>query len=232
VQNKNPDVITIQQVVNKALSTLLQTPTECFASGRTDTGVHATHQIVQFDIDKEQNLHRWTIKLNSLLPSDVVVNSIRRVKSDVSVRFDAISRTYQYKVSLERNPFLVERAMFVFKPIDMEKMNVAAQILFRHEDFESFSKVHTDVNHFICQILEANWKMEDDILHFTITANRFLRGMVRTIVGTLLDVGSGKTSHEQFEKIILDRDRKKAGHAVSPFGLYLTKINYPPDIYT
>lgn len=231
VQNKNDDVITVQQVLNKALSVMLRVPMECLASGRTDTGVHATHQVVHFDIEKEQDLSRWIIKLNSLLPDDVVANWIRPVKPEASARFDATSRTYHYKVSTVRNPFLVERALLVFKPLDVDKMNDACQVLFKHTDFESFSKVHTDVNNFNCTITEAFWKQTGTDIQFTITANRFLRGMVRAIVGTLLDVGIGKLTIDQFEQIILNRDRKKAGHSVSPFGLYLVNIEYPEDVY-
>ncbi len=231
VQNNNQDVTTVQQMVNQALSTMLRVPIECLASGRTDTGVHATHQVVHFDIEKEQDLSRWIIRLNSLLPNDVVANWVRPVKQEANARFDAFSRTYHYKVSAVRNPFLVERVLLVFKPLDLEKMNQAAQILFKHADFESFSKVHTDVNHFNCTITEAHWQQEDDLLIFTISANRFLRGMVRTIVGTLIDVGSGKTSLVQFEQIILDRNRKKAGHAVAPYGLYLAKVEYPEEVF-
>jgi tRNA pseudouridine38-40 synthase len=231
VQNKNPNVTTIQQVLSKALSTVLRKETECFASGRTDAGVHATHQIVQFDTIEPIQLHRWVIKLNSLLPHDIVANKVLPVRLEASARFDAESRTYLYKISTERNPFLVERALFVYKPIDLNLMNEATKILFQHEDFEAFSKVHTDVNHFICHIKKAEWTHEGELLCFTIQANRFLRGMVRTIVGTLLDIGAGKTSLKEFEAIILQRDRKKAGHAVSPSGLYLTNVEYPPNIY-
>jgi len=231
VQNKNNDVITIQQVVNQALSTMLREPIECLASGRTDAGVHATHQVVQFDIQKEQNLDRWIIKLNSLLPNDVVANWIRPVHPESNARFDAISRTYHYKVSTVRNPFLHERALLVFKSLDIEKMNQAAQILFKHEDFQSFSRVHTDVNNFFCTISEAFWQQEGTDIQFTISANRFLRGMVRAIVGTLLDVGTGKITILEFEQIIRDKDRTKAGHSVSPFGLYLVTVEYPDSVY-
>ena len=230
-QNNNQDVKTVQQFVNQALSTMLREPIECLASGRTDAGVHATHQVVHFDIDKEQDLSRWIIRLNSLLPNDVVANWVRPVKPEANARFDAFSRTYHYKVSAVRNPFQHERMLLVFKPLDIEKMNQAAQILFKHEDFESFSRVHTDVNNFNCTISEANWKLENELLIFTISANRFLRGMVRAIVGTLLDVGTGKSTLEDFEQIILKRDRTKAGHSVSPFGLYLAKVEYPEDVY-
>lgn len=227
------NAIGIQQLLNEALGTILKVPTECYASGRTDAGVHALQQIVQFDTEQKIDPYRWLLQLNALLPRDVVANSARVVKDDASARFNANYRTYYYKISQRANPFLLERALFYYKPLDMNAMNMAAQILFKHKDFESFSKVHTDVNNFDCTINKAKWKQyeEENLLVFTITANRFLRGMVRTIVGTLMEVGKGEMSLEQFEEIILAKDRKKAGQAVAASGLYLAKVEYPEDIY-
>lgn len=205
---------------------------ECFASGRTDAGVHALQQIVQFDSEIDIDPFRWLLQLNGLLPNTIVANSVRKVKNDASARFDAFYRTYYYKVSQKRNPFLTERALYYYKPLDIDKMNQAANILLKHEDFQCFSKVHTDVSHFICHINKAKWKQhEDDVLVFTITANRFLRGMVRAIVGTLMEVGKEEINLAQFEEIILSKDRKKAGSSVLACGLYLAKVEYPEDIY-
>ena len=200
------NAIGIQQVLNEKLSVLLRENTTCFASGRTDAGVHAIQQIVQFDSSLEIDAYSWLLKLNSILPNDVVANNIVQVKPDASARFDAISRTYHYKISQKRNPFLLKRALFIYKELDVDKINDAAKQLLLHTDFESFSKVHTDVNHFHCTILQANLKPDDDILLFTIKANRFLRGMVRTIVGTLIDVGLNKIDTQDFENIILKKD--------------------------
>ena len=225
------NAIGIQQVLNEKLSVLLRESITCFASGRTDAGVHAVQQIVQFDTELEINAYSWLPKLNSLLPKDVVANSVVRVINEASARFGAISRTYHYKISQKRNPFLIERALFIYKELDINKINEAAKQLLLHTDFESFSKVHTDVNHFHCTITEANLNQEQDILLFTIKANRFLRGMVRTIVGTLIDVGLNKTSLQDFENIILKRDRKLAGQSVSADGLYLFKVEYPESVY-
>ncbi len=222
----------IQQVLSDVLTILLKAPTECQASGRTDAGVHAIQQIVQFDSEMEIEPYRWLLQVNALLPKAISVNNIRKVHDGTSARFDAQYRTYYYKLSTKNNPFLVERALFYFKPLDVDKMNMAAQLLLKHTNYQSFSKVHTDVAHFECKINKAKWKMnEDQVLVFTITANRFLRGMVRTIVGTLLEIGKGNMDMEQFEEIILSRDRKRAGEAVSPFGLYLAKVEYPESIY-
>ncbi len=221
----------IQQVLNEKLTVLLREDITCFASGRTDAGVHAVQQIVQFDTALEIDAYSWLLKLNSILPNDVVANNIVKVKSDASARFDAFSRTYHYKISQKRNPFLLDRALFIYKELDVIKINEAAKQLLLHTDFEAFSKVHTDVNHFHCTITEANLKPVDDILLFTIKANRFLRGMVRTIVGTLIDVGLNKINNRDFENIILKKDRKLAGQSVSANGLYLFKVEYPESVY-
>ncbi|MBC7390521.1 MAG: tRNA pseudouridine(38-40) synthase TruA [Opitutaceae bacterium] len=221
----------IQQVLNEKLSVLLREKITCFASGRTDSGVHAIQQIVQFDTDLEIDAYSWLLKLNSILPNDVVANSIVKVKPDASARFDAISRTYHYKISQKRNPFLLERALFIYKELDLNKINEAANQLLLHTDFEAFSKVHTDVNHFHCTISEATLKPNDEILLFTIKANRFLRGMVRTIVGTLIDVGLNKINARDFENVILKKDRKLAGQSVSADGLYLFHVEYPESVY-
>jgi tRNA pseudouridine38-40 synthase len=222
----------IQEILNNALTILLKHPTECFASGRTDAGVHALQQIVQFDTETELEPFRWLLQLNALLPNEIVANTIKKVKPETSARFDAQYRTYYYKLSPHRNPFLINRVLFLYKELDVDKMNLAAQLLLKHADFQCFSKVHTDVNHFNCQINKAKWKEhEDGLLVFTITANRFLRGMVRAIVGTLLEVGKGKMSIEEFEDVILSKDRKKAGSSVSANGLYLAKVEYRVDIF-
>lgn len=221
----------IQEVVSKALTTLLRQPTECFASGRTDAGVHALQQIVQFDTEQEIDPFRWLLQLNSLLPNDIVANGIRKVKLGTSARFDAVSRTYYYKVSPKRNPFLQERVLYLFKPLDVQRMNEAAHLLLQHEDFEAFSKVHTDVSHFRCQITKAVWEEREDLLVFTICANRFLRGMVRAIVGTLVDVGMGKITVDQLVAILESKDRRRAGQSVSADGLYLARVDYPEEVY-
>ena len=221
----------IQQVLNEKLSVLLRTGTTCFASGRTDAGVHAIQQIVQFDSEEEIDPFRWLLKLNSLLPKEIVANDLRKVKEEASARFDALSRSYIYKIAQKRNPFLHERALFLYKELDVEKINEAASKLLLHEDFESFSKVHTDVNHFRCKITEARIEKEENVLIFTISANRFLRGMVRAIVGTLIEVGLRKITVDEFERIIQEKDRKKAGQSVSADGLYLFRVHYPNEIY-
>ncbi|MFZ6001684.1 MAG: tRNA pseudouridine(38-40) synthase TruA [Bacteroidota bacterium] len=221
----------IQQLVEKALSTILRTPTAIVGSGRTDTGVHCVQQFFHADIEKEFEVEKLILQLNSFLPADVAIRSIRQIKPDASARYDAVERTYEYHITQVKNPILVERAFFYFKEVDVPTMNRAAALLVGTHDFQCFSKVHTDVNHFMCDLKKAQWNQKDDLLVFTITANRFLRGMVRAVVGTLLDVGTGKTSVAEFQKILKAKDRKKAGMNVPSEGLYLMKVKYPEKIF-
>jgi tRNA pseudouridine38-40 synthase len=221
----------VQAVVENALSKLLQTEIKIVGSGRTDTGVHCEQQYFHTDIEKDFDISVLLIKVNSFLPKDMAIKSIRKVKPDASARYDAYERTYRYQITRVKNPFLEELAWHYFKNIDVQTMNRAAALLVGEHDFACFSKVKTDVNHFICTIKKAQWKEEGEMLYFTITANRFLRGMVRAVVGTLLDVGSGKTSMKEFQSIISSKDRKKAGANVPPQGLFLTNVKYHSGIF-
>lgn len=221
----------VQAVVEDALSKLLRTEIAVVGSGRTDTGVHCERQFFHADIEKDFDTRSLIVKLNSFLPRDVAIRSIRPVKPTASARYDAISRTYRYQITREKNPFLEDLAWHFFKEVDVVAMNRAASILVGEHDFECFSKVKTDVNHFLCNIKKAEWVEDKKMLIFTITANRFLRGMVRAIVGTLLDVGTGKISIKDFQHIVHSRDRKKAGPNVPPQGLYLTDVKYPASIF-
>ena len=221
----------VQTVVEDALSKLLREPVKIVGSGRTDTGVHCEQQYFHADIEKEFETETLLMKLNAFLPKDIFIPSIRKVKPDASARYGALERTYRYEITREKNPFLDGLAWHFFKTIDVDAMNKAAAMLLGEHDFECFSKVKTDVNHFLCDIKKATWKEEGEMLLFTITANRFLRGMVRAIVGTLLDVGTGKSSLKDFQHILESRDRKKAGANVPAQGLYLTKVKYPAEIF-
>jgi tRNA pseudouridine38-40 synthase len=221
----------VQTVIEDALSKILRTNLEITGSGRTDTGVHCEQQFFHVDLEREPELPHFLVKLNSFLPRGIVIKSIRKVKPEAHARYDAIERTYHYRITRTKNPFLEGLALHYFKNIDVNLMNEAAKLMIGEHDFESFSKVKTDVNHFICDIKKASWKEENERLEFTISANRFLRGMVRAVVGTLLDVGSGKISVVEFRKILDSRDRKKAGANVPPHGLYLSKVKYPSKIF-
>ena len=221
-----PDAISVQEKINNALSTVYQKDIQIVGAGRTDTGVHASQMFAHFDIDKliDDNLE---FKLNSILPNDIFIKAIFLVDDEKHARFDALSRSYEYKIWLGRNPFLLDFSWQIHsqKP-NVTLMNEAAKLLLDHEDFESFSKVKTNVHTFNCNVTEAFWVQKDNQLTFHISANRFLRNMVRAIVGTLLDVGLEKISISDFKKIIESKNRSNAGLSVPAKGLFLTQIKY------
>ncbi|WP_026994490.1 tRNA pseudouridine(38-40) synthase TruA [Flectobacillus major] len=223
------NALSVQEEIEKGLSTLLKTKIGISGSSRTDAGVHAYRQIAHFDRETPiSDTHQLVYRLNKILPQDIVVKQIYQVPSDYHCRFEAISRKYEYRIIRKKSPFYQHIAYQFEMDLDIEKMNQAAQVLFNHIDFECFSKLHTDVKTFNCTILEAEWKQEkDDLWVFHIKANRFLRGMVRAIVGTLLEVGLGKLSVEGFEEVILQKNRQKAGRSVPAQGLFLMEVNYP-----
>ncbi|MDR0660705.1 MAG: tRNA pseudouridine(38-40) synthase TruA [Prevotellaceae bacterium] len=224
----------VQAELNKALFTYLREPIETIGAGRTDTGVHAKFYLAHFDsMNKEldSNIPHLLYKLNCLLPEDISVFGLKKMHSDAHARFDATARTYKYYICKTKNPFFNEFAYSLYIPLDINAMNKAAQLLFGYTDFTSFSKLHTDVKTNNCKITFAEWTEEaDNTLVFTITADRFLRNMVRAIVGSLLDVGKGKISIEEFRKIIEQKDRGKTGMSAPAKGLFLTNISYPYDI--
>ena len=222
-----PNAASVQETLNKALSTLLHTEINIMGAGRTDTGVHAREMYAHFDYDSFIDSEKLVYKLNSYLPKDIVVYTIFQVADEAHCRFDATKRTYEYHLNSFKDAFLDEQSWYVNKKLDVDLMNEAAKILLNHTDFQCFSKVNTDVNTFDCTIFEAYWKKENDHLVFTISANRFLRNMVRAIVGTMVNVGLNKISVADVEDIILSKSRKKAGFSVPAHGLYLTKIVYP-----
>ena len=196
-------------------------------AGRTDTGVHAKEMYAHFDFEASIDIPNLVHKLNSFLPKDIVIYDIIPVHDDAHTRFDATKRTYEYHIHQFKNPFVDELSWYFHQPLDIDLMNEAAKLLFNYTDFECFSKVNTDVNTFDCTIFEANWKRgENDQLVFIISANRFLRNMVRSIVGTLVNIGLHKITIEDFAQIIESKSRDKAGFSVPAHGLYLTQITY------
>jgi len=225
------NVQTVQGELNKVLSLLLKTPIETIGSGRTDTGVHCQKQFVHFDTENLIDIENLVYKLNKILSKSISINSLRIVKTEAHARFDALSRSYEYHIITKKSPFLNGLTYYYPTELDIEKMNHAAFFLLQYTDFEAFSKVKTDVKTFNCTIIEAKWTQKNDRLVFQITANRFLRGMVRAIVGTLLDVGRNKISIYDFENIIKSKNRTKAGRAVPPEGLFLVDVVYPSDIF-
>ena len=223
---QQPNASSVQETLNKALSTVLNRTIDCMGAGRTDTGVHATQMYAHFDCDELQNTTSIIHKLNSFLPQDIVVHNLIQVHNDAHARFDATKRTYEYHIHSFKNAFLQNKSWYFHQKLTIDLMNEACKILFNHTDFQCFSKVHTDVNTFDCKIYEAFWKEENANLIFTISADRFLRNMVRAIVGTMVNVGLEKITLDEFQTIIESKDRKKAGFSVPAHGLYLTEIKY------
>ena len=220
----------VQSCLEDALSILFSKPISIVGAGRTDAGVHAHQLFAHVDIDEhiDQDL---MFRLNKLLPKEIAVNNIITVSQDAHARFDAVSRTYRYLINKQKNPFLQKRSYHFAKPLDLDLMNQAAKILIDHEDFKCFSKSRTDVKTYVCDVQEAYWQQNGSELAFYIQANRFLRNMVRAIVGTLIEVGLRKISISDFEAILKSRDRSKAGYSVPAHGLYLEKVNYPKHIF-
>jgi tRNA pseudouridine38-40 synthase len=221
-----PDSNSVQETLNKALSLLLKTDIDLIGAGRTDTGVHAKQMFAHFDFENEVDIPQLIHKLNSFLPKDIAILNIQKVSDEAHARFDATKRTYEYHIHTIKDVFQNEGSYQFQLPLDIDKMNDACELLFKHNDFECFSKVNTDVHTFNCVIFEANWKKNGNKLVFTISADRFLRNMVRAIVGTMINIGIGKISLADFEKIIDSKDRSQAGFSVPAHGLYLTKIEY------
>ena len=225
-----PNGISVQEVLNKALSTLLREPIEVTGAGRTDAGVNASLMVAHFDTTKEVD-EQLVYRLNKFVPADIAIHQIIPVKDDAHARFSATSRTYIYYILTEKSPFEPYTYRFPL-PLDFDKMNEAAQTLFEYTDFTSFSKLHTDVKTNNCRITYARWEQVSPIKwQFTITADRFLRNMVRAIVGTLLDVGRGVLTIQQFREIIEKKDRCSAGTSVPGNALFLSGITYPEDIF-
>ncbi|MDP4271900.1 MAG: tRNA pseudouridine(38-40) synthase TruA [Bacteroidota bacterium] len=226
-----PNGITVQEELEKALSTILRHPVSITGAGRTDTGVHAALMVAHFDtevpLDDPAQLGE---KLNRMLPRDIAISTIRPVKPDAHARFDATSRTYKYYVTDKKDVFRGELACKIHGKMDFAKMNEAAKILFEYTDFTSFSKLHTDVKTNNCRMMQAEWKEENGQWVFTIQADRFLRNMVRAVVGTLFEVGRGKINIEGFRRVIEQKDRCKAGTSAPAHALFLVDIEYPREI--
>ena len=227
-----PNAATIQETLEKALSTILKEKNEIVGAGRTDTGDHAKLFYTHFDSTKKElgKDKKVLFQLNGILPKDLAVYKIFAVPDDTHARFDALYRTYEYHIHTRKDPFLDDYSCFLYGNLDIEKMNRAAELLSDYTDFTSFSKLHTDVQTNDCKIIQAEWKKENHRLIFTIKADRFLRGMVRAIVGTMLDLGLDKICLAEFCKIIEDKDRSKAGYSIPAHGLSLVHIEYPKGL--
>jgi tRNA pseudouridine38-40 synthase len=231
-----PNASSVQESLNKAFSIILNSEINVMGAGRTDTGVHAKEMYAHFDFQTPFDIPSTIHKLNSFLPKDIVLYDIIPLHDDAHCRFDATKRTYEYHINTYKDVFIHDQSWYFHQKLDLDLMNEAAAILLKHTDFQSFSKVNTDVNTFDCTIFEAYWtrggseqsgaKQKNNTIIFTISANRFLRNMVRSIVGTLINIGIHKITLSDFEKIIESKNREKAGFSVPAHGLYLTKIEY------
>ena len=227
-----PNGESVKECLMKSLSTFLTREVEVVGAGRTDAGVHASLMVAHFDNEEELEPSAVTEKLNRLLPPDISVYKVCKVRSDAHARFDATARMYKYYVTTAKYPFNRHYRCRIYGSLDFDRMNEAAHTLFDYSDFTSFSKLHTDVKTNLCKIMQARWTQEDDTTWvFTIQADRFLRNMVRAIVGTLIEVGRGKLSVDGFREIIEQKDRCKAGTSVPGHALFLVNVDYPPEIF-
>ena len=225
---KQPNGITIEEVLETAMSNVLGKDINLIGCGRTDTGVNAKNFYAHFDYDKleQEDIDFLVNKLNSYLSNDIRIFDILPVKENCNARFDAISRTYKYYISKTKQPFNQDFSYFIPYSLDIEKMNTAAKILYQYDDFSCFFKSHTQTNNNNCKIMYIKWEEKKDYIIFTIKANRFLRNMVRAIVGTLLEVGKGKIEVEDVSKIIESKNRSEAGISVPAKALFLEEIEY------
>jgi len=228
---KQNNSLGVQQLVEEAMSKVLRTEIELTGSSRTDTGVHAEQQFAHFDFAEIPDTEQLVYNINGLIPFDIAVRRIFAVPDDVNSRFAATHRRYEYRITRSKNPFLINQVYMLRAELNVAAMNEAAALLLKYDDFESFCKLHTNVNNFRCAISEAFWRQNGEFLIFSVKSNRFLRGMVRALVGTLLEVGKGKKTVSDFEKVIQSKDRKKAGAQAPAEGLFLVEVGYPESLF-
>lgn len=224
-----PNADTVQHQINLAFSTILNEEINVLGAGRTDTGVHAKKMIAHFDTNQTIDFEKFKYRINGFLKNDISLNDIYKVKEDAHARFSAISRTYEYRVSRTKNPFSVN-SYFLLRDLDFQSMKKACKFLHGSHDYTSFAKLHSENYTNNCEVYIANWKEDENLLIFTIKANRFLRNMVRAIVGTLIEIGEGKISFSDIETILMSKDRANAGYSVPANGLSLIDIEYPKEI--
>lgn len=231
---RQPDAPSVQQALEQALSTLLREPTEVVGAGRTDTGVNASRYIAHFDSEAVKDCTQLVYKLNLILPHDIAVQRVEQVWAEAHARFDAVEREYTYYISQRKNPFRRYSAWQYYVPLDVERMNEAARALVEWEDFTSFAKLNSNNKTNICHVTKAEWRRDaedGDLLIFTIRADRFLRNMIRAIVGTLVDVGRGRYTVEQFCDILHSLDLSRSSAGAPAVGLFLSDVQYDAKIY-
>lgn len=227
---RQPNAFSVQEALERCMSLILGYSIEVVAAGRTDAGVHAGKMFGHFDVSEPLSPD-FLIRINAFLPRDISVYGIHAVNPEAHARFDALSRTYKYHVVQYKDPFRIDSAYWVQSTLDFDAMNLAASYLLGLQDFKCFSRSNTDVKTFNCNIFEAFWKQESDLWIFTITADRFLRNMVRAVVGTLILVGKHKIAPEAVKDIIKSKSRSQAGASVPAKGLYLNEIIYPQSVF-
>lgn len=230
---RQPNASSVQQTIEASLSTILQRQVLITGAGRTDTGVHAREMFAHLDLDDDIDTKSLLKSANRMVGNMISLKDLMPVKDDAHARFDALSRTYRYYISLEKNPFVYSMSHFLSKMPDIDIMNRGGQILMENDDFTSFAKLHTDNKTNICDVSEARWELneKENLIVFTITADRFLRNMVRAVVGTLLELGNHKYDLETFRTIISNKNRCDAGTSMPAKGLFLEKIVYPASIF-
>ena len=224
------NAVTVQSTIQDVISKILGKSTDIVGSGRTDTGVHAKSQVAHFDVNKEVD-NDFIYRVNAFLPQDISINSVTQVVDNFHARFDAISREYIYKIHDLKSPFVDGLSTFYNKKINMDLINEACSTIMKNSDFQSFSKVKTEVKNFNCIISHASIRRKNNFYLFKFCANRFLRGMVRALVGTLLQLNEGKINLKEFKLIFEKKNREYAGPSAPPYGLYLNKVNYNSDIF-
>lgn len=224
------NAVTVQSTIQDVISKILGKSTDIVGSGRTDTGVHAKSQVAHFDVNKEVD-NDFIYRVNAFLPQDISINSVNQVDDNSHARFDAISREYIYKIHDLKSPFVDGLSVFYNKKINMDLINEACSTIMKNLDFQSFSKVKTEVKNFNCTISHASIRRKNNFYLFKFCANRFLRGMVRALVGTLLQLNEGKINLKEFKLIFEKKNREYAGPSAPPYGLYLNKVNYNSDIF-
>lgn len=221
-----PNSLSVQQVMNECISTMLSHSVNCMGCGRTDAGVHARCFFLHFDTEKELDAD-FSFRLNAFLPKEIKILHFYKNPEKIHARWDAISRSYEYLVAKGKNPFLSGLAATIYEILDIAKMNEACKTLSKYNDFKTFSKGHNQHEHYLCDLLEAYWSETEELYIFRITANRFVRSMVRMITGTMVEIGKGKISLDEFRSIIESKDRSRSGMAMPACGLYLTQVVYP-----
>ena len=229
---KQPNAPSVQEMLERGLSAILRTDTQVTGAGRTDTGVHASFYVAHFDcIGDINDGSDFCYHLNAILPHDISVTKIAKVKDDAHARFDALSREYKYYIATTKDPFSQLFSWQYTFPLDFETMNMAASRLLQETDFTSFCKLHSNNKTNVCRLTDSRWERHGDKFTYTVRADRFLRNMVRALVGTLVDVGRGKLSLDQFDNVVAGRNRSLAGTSAPPQGLFLTDITYPDNIF-